>query len=84
MHCKLLQCDVKAASVAFDDHSVVLWLAEHNCTSMSGAITYAKRLDPKVTQIYTIAGFEPDTLYRLDAGKWTAYDPVHVVKGAVH
>lgn len=44
------------------------------CTSMHGAIALFKAIDPHVRGIMTYSEGQRDTLYRLDDGKWKAFD----------
>lgn len=49
-----------------------LYLMGH--TSMDGAIALFKAIDPHVRGIMTYSEGRRDTLYRLDEGKWKAFD----------
>lgn len=70
-----LQCGLLRVQIDFERHIVVLWLPEHECVDMSGAISYAESLDPDVIAIQTNAGKRLDTCYvKKGRGAWQAYD----------
>jgi predicted DNA-binding transcriptional regulator AlpA len=61
-----LMCILVKSEVDFELHQTVLFFPEMNCCDMRGAINFAKRTDPKVKRIVTIAGENLDTVYYYD------------------
>lgn len=60
-----------------NNYTVELHLHPGDCTDMSGAIRFAKTVtrhleDFTLRFVRTLAAGEPDTVYELDQGKWSA------------
>lgn len=61
-----LQCFINSCSFNLKTHEAILFLPAMNCCDMRGAISFAKRIDPKVKRILTIEGSNKDTVYDYD------------------
>ena len=74
---KKLWCRIGAVTFP-NNYTVMLHLAEGNCTDMSGAIAYAKKVasglgDFDLRVIHTVAACGKATIYALsDSGEWFA------------
>ena len=51
-----------------------VYMKPYCCTYMSGVINSFTSIGPNVRSIVTIAGDEPDTVYRLESDRWQAYN----------
>ena len=67
---KELMCSLMEVQADFIDKSVHLILCPKNCTDMSGAIKFAKRLMKDVRVIVTVSGRDPEPAYIWLDGKW--------------
>jgi hypothetical protein len=67
---KELICSLMEVQADFIAKSVQLTLCPKNCTDMTGAINFAKRLMPDVRAIATVSGWDKETVYILQDGKW--------------
>jgi len=67
---KELMCSLMEVQADFIDKSVHLILCSKNCTDMSGAIKFAKRLMKDVRIIVTVSGRNQETAYILQDSKW--------------
>ena len=65
-----LMCFLMEVQADFIDKSVHLILCPKNCTDMSGAIKFAKRLMKDVRVVVTVSGRDTETAYILVDGKW--------------
>ena len=75
-----VQCYVEKLEYDFVRRTGKLFMGENSCTDMGGCIRLFKQIDQDVRLIETIrSGPQPDTTYRLVAGKWQAYLPAAVV-----
>ena len=69
---KKLQCSINSVTYHFDERTGHLYMREHECCDMSGAIEFFESIDPKVKHIKTYSGFIEDTCYQLKGKKWVA------------
>lgn len=67
-----LQCGLVRVEADIARGCVTPFLPPDECTDMSGAIAYARRVDPGVRIVRTFAGSRPDTNYVRVAGEWRA------------
>lgn len=68
-----LWCVLLRAEFDFEAHVATLHLYDGDCADMKGSINFAKRVDPKVCQIRTYSGDNPDMHYVLIGGEWEAH-----------
>lgn len=67
-----LKCQILHVLVDIERHVTRIVMADGNCTDMQGAIDFATRIDPDVTEIDTATRMMPDTKYKLINGEWKA------------
>ena len=75
VHCPELMCDVYGWTITKhmdspDETTVSFWVYEGHCVDMGGAIAFATRIAPEVTDIHTFSGNMGDSRYALRNGKW--------------
>ena len=70
---KELMCCLLKVVVEYDMELVKLMLYPNNCTDMTGAINFSKRLMPNVRTIQTISGRIKETVYILEDSGWKAH-----------
>jgi hypothetical protein len=70
----LVQAEI--VQLVYYPHRCVLeiYLADGDCTDMSGAIELARRIDPEIDRIRTFSGDKPDTYYNFEGVEWVAFD----------
>jgi hypothetical protein len=75
---ELLQCSIDRFIYDFDDKVITYFVPKHNCTNMTGAIIYAKTIDPLVCSIYVFEDGNLINSYRKMNDKWVcqSYDRV--------
>jgi hypothetical protein len=69
---QLLQCNIEKVTYDFETKVANLYLPYMNCTDMTGAIVFAKRLSPDVEQVQVFEDGHLINIYLRIADKWTA------------
>ena len=65
-----LVCRIIELRYNFEAHACQLFLPNHNCTDMTGAINLAKAIDPDVIIVETFEGGKAETAYIKLNGEW--------------
>jgi len=66
-----IMCHIKEATFNYDTKKVVYRLPDGNCTSMTGAIIFGKKINPYVKAISVFAGEKLISQYiRQSGGDW--------------
>ena len=68
----LLGCHVLRVEYDYRECHGVVFMAQHNCVDMAGAVELFTTIDPDVVTISTFAGPVLDTQYRRVCGQWGA------------
>lgn len=67
-----LMCRIIRFNYDFETQECRLFLDAHNCTDMTGAINFAKAIDPDVLFVRTYERGQLDTCYRKEGEEWEA------------
>ena len=62
-HNEIIQCALVRLTYDCVEKDLILYVPEEDCTDQSGAIEYAKGIDPRVKSILVISGDRKDIRY---------------------
>jgi hypothetical protein len=69
---QLIMCGLKEVFCDYKKNVVCLYLPYRNCTDMTGAILYGKRINPKVTQVHVFEDGHLINIYAKKSDEWIA------------